>query len=197
VDGVRVFRQFVWLEAGSVKAALSRPTHQQVTLTVVRRAVETNLVLMPEGGITMIKMEQSIIINRPVEEVWKFMSNIENATKWDRGVLEAKQTSEGPIGVGSTLQTRRQMLGRQRIGKYQVLEFVPNRILVLQGSLGRSTAQIRYTFEPLEGGTRLTGTLEAELRGWLKLMTPIFIPMMERDGREDMANVKRIMEAPA
>jgi hypothetical protein len=52
-------------------------------------------------------------------------------------------------------------------------------------------------FEPVEGGTRLTGTLEAELRGWLKLMTPIFIPMMERDGREDMANVKRIMEAPA
>jgi hypothetical protein len=31
---LRVFRQFVWLEVGSVKAALSRPTHQRVTLTV-------------------------------------------------------------------------------------------------------------------------------------------------------------------
>jgi hypothetical protein len=27
---LRVFRQFAWLEVGSVKAALSRPTHQQV-----------------------------------------------------------------------------------------------------------------------------------------------------------------------
>jgi len=27
-DGVRVFRQFAWLEADSVKIALSRPTHQ-------------------------------------------------------------------------------------------------------------------------------------------------------------------------
>ena len=30
-DGVRVFRQFVWLGVGSVKVALSRPTHQRVT----------------------------------------------------------------------------------------------------------------------------------------------------------------------
>jgi hypothetical protein len=32
--GVRVFRQFPWLDAGSVNAALSRPTHQRVTPTV-------------------------------------------------------------------------------------------------------------------------------------------------------------------
>ncbi len=30
----RVFKQFLWPEAGSVKAALSRPAHQRVTLTV-------------------------------------------------------------------------------------------------------------------------------------------------------------------
>ena len=31
---LRVFRQFVWLEVGSGKMALSRPAHQRVTLTV-------------------------------------------------------------------------------------------------------------------------------------------------------------------
>ena len=143
----------------------------------------------------MIKMEQSIIINRPVEEVWKFMSNIENATKWDRGVLEARQTSEGTIGVGSTLQTRRQMLGRQRIGKLRVSEYVPNRIIALQASLGQiAAAQIRYSFEPVDGGTRMMGTSEVELHGAWRLITPILNLMLERDGREDMANIKRIME---
>jgi len=33
---LRVFKQFVWLGVGSVKMALSRPTHQRVTLTVGR-----------------------------------------------------------------------------------------------------------------------------------------------------------------
>ena len=31
---LRVFRHFVWLEVGSVKAALSRPAHQRVTPAV-------------------------------------------------------------------------------------------------------------------------------------------------------------------
>ena len=31
---LRVFRHFAWLEVDSVKVALSRPTHQRVTLTV-------------------------------------------------------------------------------------------------------------------------------------------------------------------
>ena len=31
---LRVFKQFLWLKAGSVKAALSRPTHQRVTPAV-------------------------------------------------------------------------------------------------------------------------------------------------------------------
>jgi len=31
---LRVFRQFAWLEVGSVKMALSRPTHQRVTQAV-------------------------------------------------------------------------------------------------------------------------------------------------------------------
>jgi hypothetical protein len=31
---LRVFRQFAWLEAGSVKMALSRPAHQRVTPAV-------------------------------------------------------------------------------------------------------------------------------------------------------------------
>jgi len=33
---LRVFKQFAWLEAGSVKAALSRPAHQRVTQAVGR-----------------------------------------------------------------------------------------------------------------------------------------------------------------
>ena len=32
----RVFKQFAWLEVGSVKVALSRPTHQRVTQAVGR-----------------------------------------------------------------------------------------------------------------------------------------------------------------
>ena len=145
----------------------------------------------------MIKFEKSIIIHRPVEEIWKFLSNVENMPKWDRGVLEAKQTSEGPPGIGSTLQTVRQFLGRRQIGNARVAEYVPNRMLALQISVGPITAQTRYTFEPVEGGTQLAQTTDIELRGWWKLITPILSPLLEKDGRDEFANTKRMMESPA
>jgi hypothetical protein len=90
------------------------------------------------------------------------------------------------------------MLGRQRIGKLRVSEYVPNRIIALQASLGQiAAAQIRYSFEPVEDRTRMTSTAEVELHGAWKLITPLLSPMLERDNREDMANIKRIMEVPA
>ena len=42
---VRVFRQFLRLEAGSVKMALSRPTHQRVTPAVRRLLLESSTTL--------------------------------------------------------------------------------------------------------------------------------------------------------
>ena len=145
----------------------------------------------------MIKIEKSIIINRPIDEVWKFISNVENIPKWNRGTRKGTVTSDGSIGVGSTVQYLRQFLGRQMIVELRVSEYVPNRVIGLQVSVGRVTAQTGFTFESVEGGTRLTHPSEIELGGLWKLITPILIPMLERDGQEDMANIKRLIEVPA
>ena len=145
----------------------------------------------------MIKFEESILINRPVEAVWKFLTTIENMPKWDRGVIEARQTSEGPMGVGSTVQIVRQFLGRRRIGIFRVSDVVPNRTVAIQASAMGLTAQVRYTLEAVSDATRMTSAGEVGLGGWLQLIAPIVIPMLARDGRDDLANVKRVLEATA
>ena len=145
----------------------------------------------------MIMIETSVIINRPVEEVWKFVSNLENLRQWDYGGLEARQTSEGPIGVGSTFQTQRQFLGRPLRESVRISEYVPNRIMAFPFSGWSFSGQNRTTFEPVGGGTRMTSTSEVELAGWLKLMTPIFPSMLRGLAQKNLANVKRIMEATA
>src|SRR5512137_2219964 len=55
---LRVFKQFAWLEAGSVKAARSRPAHQRVTQTVGR------LTTIAGKEISMNTKVPSIITNR-------------------------------------------------------------------------------------------------------------------------------------
>jgi carbon monoxide dehydrogenase subunit G len=70
----------------------------------------------------MTTITQSVTVNRPVEEVWSFISDFENTTRWSRGVLEARQTSDGPLGVGSMLQTVVKAFGRRRTADYLVTE---------------------------------------------------------------------------
>jgi hypothetical protein len=142
----------------------------------------------------MVKIEESVFVNRPVTEVWKFMSNVENGPKWDRGVLAARVTSEGALGIGSRIEIRRQFFGRQRVGRLQISEWEAAKTVEFKINVGQATATQRYTFDSFENGTKLTQTAELDFIGWWKLISPLLLRMLKRDGREDLANIKRILE---
>jgi uncharacterized protein YndB with AHSA1/START domain len=50
----------------------------------------------------MATLEISTVINRPLEEVFAFLSNPENGPKWSSGSSDVTMTSAGPLGVGAT-----------------------------------------------------------------------------------------------
>jgi hypothetical protein len=57
----------------------------------------------------VVRVEVWTLIDRPVEEVFRFVEDEANIPKWDSDLLKATKTSDGPIGVnpcGST-STRR------------------------------------------------------------------------------------------
>ena len=49
----------------------------------------------------MIEFENTIRIDRPVAEVFAFLSDLENIPKWNYYVLEVKKLSNGPIEIGT------------------------------------------------------------------------------------------------
>lgn len=83
------------------------------------------------------------MIDRPVEEVWKFITDVSNAPKWDEDVTEWKQTSAGPLGVGTTFDA----IHRRLTYSERVTEYEPNKRLSLlitsgpaKGTIGTLTA---------------------------------------------------------
>jgi carbon monoxide dehydrogenase subunit G len=144
----------------------------------------------------MPTITQSVTINRPVEEVWDFIGSFENTTRWSRGVLEARQTSDGPLGVGSTLQTVVKAFGRRRTADYLVTEYEPNHAFAFEVTSGPMTSRARYSVEPAGAGTRLTASGEAQATGLYKLLAPVLLRTLERHSQDDLTNVKRILEAP-
>ena len=50
----------------------------------------------------MLEFENTIYIDRPIDEVFAYLSDFENIPKWNYFVLEVRQRSENPIGIGTT-----------------------------------------------------------------------------------------------
>ena len=117
----------------------------------------------------MINIEQSIVITRPSEEVFAFVTDVEKLAQWMSELVEAKQSSDGPMGVGTTISAVAKPLGRRAESTLEVVEYDPNRRFMLKSTSGPVANEDTFTFEPVEGGTVVTRTTEGEVGGFFSV----------------------------
>jgi uncharacterized membrane protein len=79
----------------------------------------------------MRQAERSAEISRPAEEVFAFLSNLENLPRWQSGVLRAELTTPGPIAVGSKAVVERRMFGQKIVADLVVTAYEPPHRIVL------------------------------------------------------------------
>ena len=145
----------------------------------------------------MAKIEISLVINRPVEEVFAFVSNAENLPRWRATTLEVTKTSPGPVGVGSAFKGRFSFLGRQFDGNFEITAHEPNRIYAGKILAGPFPLETRYTLEPIDSGTKLIFVAVGEPGGFFKLAEPLVVNLAKRQYEADLHNLKELMEAHA
>ena len=144
----------------------------------------------------MLKIDYSTVINRPVEEVFALLSNVENNPKWSSAFLEVEKTSEGPVGMGTTWRGVGKFLGKRIETEIEQTEYEPNRKST-QKSNSPFPVNQQMTFESVAGGTRLNVKFEAEPGGFFKLAEPLLASMAKRNIEGELANLKDLMDAHA
>jgi uncharacterized protein YndB with AHSA1/START domain len=145
----------------------------------------------------MARIEINLVINRPVEEVFVFISNAENLPRWRATNLETRKTSEGPLAVGSTFKGRFTFLGRQFDGNLRTTEYEPNTLYTSKMTDGPFPLETRYVLQPIDSGTRLIFSMEGESGGFFKLAEPLVVNLAKRTYEADLHNLKEMLEAQA
>lgn len=145
----------------------------------------------------MARIEINLVINRPIEEVFAFVSNSENLPRWRTTSLEVKKTSDGPIGMGSTFKGRFTFLGRQFDSNVVVTAHELNRVFESKIAEGPFPLATRYTLEPVENGTQVAFVVEGAPGGFFKLAEPLVVSMAKRAYETDLQNLKEMLEAQA
>jgi uncharacterized protein YndB with AHSA1/START domain len=146
----------------------------------------------------MMKFEESVIINRPIEEVFSYVTDYDTHIQWQSGLVEAGITSQGPLGVGSHYSYVTQMLGRRLETAGEITEHEPpNRHLWKATSGPLPEFQGGFIFEAVNGGTKVTMRAEGEPGGFFKLAEPIAMRMVRRQLGASLDNLKDLLESEA
>lgn len=142
----------------------------------------------------MAKFEASVVIHKPIEDVFAFVADLSNAPRWQNGVVEAGLTSDGPMGVGSTFKYVAQVFGAQLDTRGEVTEYDPPRRYGWKSTSGPFPMHGATALEPADGGTRVTDMIEAEASGFFKLAEGVLLASQHKQMVADMAKLKALLE---
>jgi hypothetical protein len=144
----------------------------------------------------MINAQSSIVIARPVEDVFQFIAAnfFKNYPRWSPEVEELEQTSAGPVKVGTTGRQVRRDQGRRTESTFCVTRYEPERYFSCDGT-SQPPFRVMYNFEPLNQATRVTFTFQLlEIDFFMRPFEKL-IEMAIRGGTEKtVRNLKGLLE---
>lgn len=142
----------------------------------------------------METIENSIIINAPVEKVFEYIDNPHNDPEWMIGMMDVYEV-EGPPGVGRHFHWTFKMVGIPLKGQSTTIEHIPNRRSVTE-SQGGVTSTWAADVETEGDGTKLTMkvdyTIPIPVLG--KLAEHLISKQNQRNVESSMENIKQMLE---
>jgi ligand-binding SRPBCC domain-containing protein len=134
----------------------------------------------------MISVERSIIINKPVQEVFAFVTAEGNHRKIQPEVSEVIEHGSRNT-VGSSYTEVRKFMGQEMRTTIEVTAFEPNVKWVGKVIKGPVFYELTTTYEASNGGTRFTTKMTGETRGFFKLAENLVVSQLEKTITENNA----------
>jgi ligand-binding SRPBCC domain-containing protein len=140
-----------------------------------------------------MRLEKSIVIQRPVETVFAFITEMRNVPRWTLA-CEIRQTGEGPIGIGSRFVQFVDVLGQKFEITTEITAYEPPKVFALKTISGPFPLENTFTFAPDEAGTLVTAVGEGEPGNVLKLAKPLMTAMVKNQVESQLRQLKRLLE---
>ena len=110
-------------------------------------------------------------------------------------MLEAEQTSQGEVGVGTTFKGKNHVMGRTSEFTAKMTEYEPYKRWGKVIDSGSVIIDDKMIFDPVERGTKLTAVFDVKISGLLKMLSSKINSEMRKQLKLDLINLKGILEA--
>lgn len=144
----------------------------------------------------LVRITESIVIDRPVEEVFEFITDLSTHHLWT-GATKAELLSEPPVGEGSRMLYAGKFLGREMENESVITVWDPPRRMGYRIETGFK-AEALQSLEPVGGATRMTWEYWGELPKMLaffKMAEPLFAKQSKKYLRDALTKLKVELES--
>lgn len=146
----------------------------------------------------MIRVEANVTIDRPVEDVARYLADIERMTEWS-DMTVSRRLTDGPTREGTRAYGEVAM-GPIKLGwTWQVTDVDPTGgygyETITRSALGMD-GRIRLTPQG-PAATKVDYLVEVRTRGLLRLFEPLFRGEISRNEAGEVARLKARLEGPA
>ena len=144
----------------------------------------------------MFSSVSDIVINRPRDVVFDYISHLDNDPVWCPEVKRVRPLNSDPPGVGKTYEMMARPIPQDQEGGYEITKFDPPSSMELKLWQGTSEGITTYQLEEVDGGTRLVYETNVELSGIAKPFEPVVGWLTTRSrGPRMLANLKSLLES--
>jgi uncharacterized protein YndB with AHSA1/START domain len=140
-----------------------------------------------------IKIEHSVVINRPVEDVFAYASDPQKLTEWQNGLIRVEGDSQ--MAEGAVTTEVRKVMGREMETQMECVTFEPPTKFSSRSLSGPVKMTFTQTSKPVDGGTQVDVLVEGEPGGFFGVAGPILKRSVQKDVEKDYAKLKEIMES--
>ena len=143
----------------------------------------------------MIEFTIETEIERPVAEVFAYVTDPAKLPTWQTNTVSAAPEGEGPVGLGTRLrEVHRGPGGKELESLVEVSELERDRTFALRMIEGPLPIHARSSFEPSGQGTRMLFTVHGGPSGPMRLAEPILRIALKRQFGEHCKTLKRVLE---
>ena len=143
----------------------------------------------------MINLNVSVMIYRPIRQVFDFMSTPENDFQWQYGTLTSARLSEGLSNIGTSFQSVGHLMGRRNLSTFEVTDYEPNKKYGFKSLSGPLHSQTSYTFEMANGSTKINISTQANVVNFFQVDEGTLEKKMKKQLKENLAMLKDLLEA--
>lgn len=141
----------------------------------------------------MINFIKTILISRPVSEVYAYLADLEHTPEWNWAITETTKITPGPVAVGTRYRQTRSV-PRSATEDLRITVLEPNRRIEVEGTLARFPAHLTYRLASSQTGTEVTNTVVLQPEGALRLAGSLIVNRISQSVADNLSQLKSLLE---